>query len=116
MTDLHVYPLLPSVVTFRFQGKNAHLFYDGNTGARRELFADIKDYGCQIIYIKIKMDSLTETMDTNAEDAAEYQHLSEELEYVKQKKSKDLQTIRAFTDMIADTFADTDLEKIYVYE
>ena len=108
MTDLRIQPLLPSEATLCIEGKNAHLFYDGNTGARRELFQDVKDYCCQIMYITIKMDSLMETMDTHAEDATEYQHLSEELEQVKEKISKDKKIIRALDD--------TDVEKIYVYE
>ena len=108
MTDLHIQPEHRSKATLCIEGKNAHLFYDGNTGARRELFENVKDYRSQIMYITKKMDSLMETMDTYGEDATEYQHLSEELEYVKEKTSKDEKIIRAL--------ADTGVEKIYVYE
>ena len=98
----------PSEATFCVEGKNAHLFYDGNTGARRDIIADHKDYQCHKRYIAIKMDSLMETMDTHAEDAMEYQLLSEELEKAKEKASKDEKIIRALADL--------NLEKIYVYE
>ena len=108
MTDPLIRPLLRSEATLCIEGKNAHLFYNGNTGARRELFADMEDYRWQIIYITTKMDSLMETMNTHAEDATEYQHLNQQLEYFKKQISKDEKIIREL--------ADTDVEKIYVYE
>ena len=108
MTDLRIQPLLPSEATLCIEGKNAHLFYDGNTGARRDIIEDFKGYGWHKLYMAIKMDCLTDTMDTNAEDATEYQLLIEEWEKAKEKASKDKKIIRALAHL--------NLEKIYVYE
>ena len=107
MTDIHAQSD-PSEATFCIEGTNAHLFYDGNTGARRELFANLKEDQCQIRYITEKMESLVKTMDSCLEDAMKYEDLSEELKKTKQKASKDEKIIRAL--------ADRNVEKIYVYE
>ena len=106
MTDPLIRPLLRSEATLCIEGKNAHLFYKANAGVRRELFADMEDYRCQIIYITKKMDSLMDTM--GKDDATEYQHLNQQLEYFKKRISKDEKIIREL--------ADTGVDKIYVYE
>ena len=102
MTDPLIRPLLRSEATLCIEGKNAHLFYKDNVGVPRELFADMEDYRCQIIYITKKMDSL------GKDDATEYQHLNQQLEYFKTRISKDETIIREL--------ADTGVENIYVYE
>ena len=91
------------------EGNIAHLFYDGmtNTGARRDLIADLEADQCHIRCITEKMESLVDTIDSCLEDAMEYEHLSEELKKTKQKASNNEKIIRAF--------ADTNVEKIYVY-
>ena len=108
MNNPLIRPLLRSEATLCIEGKNAHLFYKDNTGVGRELFASMEDYRLQIMYITTKMDSLMETMNTNEEDAMEYQHLNEQLEYFKEQISTDEKIIREL--------ADTDVEKIYVYK
>ena len=102
MTDPLIRPLLRSEATLCIEGKNAHLFYKDNAGVRRELFADMEDYRCQIIYITKKMDSL------GKDDATEYQHLNQQLEYFKKRISKD--------ETILRELADTGVQNIYVYE
>ena len=91
------------------EGKIAHLDRDGttNTGARRELFEDLEADRWHIRCITEKMESLMETKDTYAEDAMEYEDLSEELKIAKRKASNKETIIRAF--------ADKNVEKIYVY-
>ena len=93
------------------EGKIAHLFDDGdgmtNTGARRDLIADLEADQWHIRCITEKMESLMETIDTYAEDAMEYEDLSEELKKAKRKASNKEKIIRAF--------ADKNVEKIYVY-
>ena len=95
MTDLRILPLLPSETTFCVEGKNAHLFYDGNTGQQRDLIEDFKSHPWHKRYIIMKMDCLIAGMSTSAEDTAEYHTLSEELKKVKEKASKDEKIIRA---------------------
>ena len=97
-----------SKATFCIEGNNAHLFYVGNTGVRRELFADHKEDQCHIRCITEKMESLVKTMDSCLEDAKKYDDLSEELKKTKEKASNDEKIIRAI--------AGTNVEKIYVYE
>ena len=110
MTNIRAQPD-PSEATFCIEGNNAHLFYDGNTGVRRELFADHKEDQCHIRCITEKMESLVKTMDSCLEDAMKYEDLSEELKKTKQKASNDekiIRGIRALPDRIVD--------RIYVYE
>ena len=93
MTDLRILPLLPSETTFCVEGKNAHLFYDGNTGARRDVIEDFQSHPWHKRYIIMKMDCLTDSMGIEA--TAEYYTLCEELKKVKEKESKDEKIIRA---------------------
>ena len=95
MTDLRILPLLPSETTFCVEGKNAHLFYDGNTGQQRDIIEDFKSHPWHKRYIIMKMDCLTDSMYTSPEGTAEYHTLSEELKKVKEKESKDEKIIRA---------------------
>ena len=94
MTDLRILPILPSGTTFCVEGKNAHLFYDGNTGEQRDVIEEFKSHPWHKRYILIKMDCLTDSMITSAEDTAEYHALCEELKKVKEKESKDEKIIR----------------------
>ena len=113
MTDIRAQldPLKKITAKLSIEGKIAHLFYDGdgmtNTGARRDLIADLEGDQCHIRCITEKMESLVETIDSCLEDAMEYEDLSEELKKAKQKASNNEKIIRAF--------ADTNVEKIYVY-
>ena len=95
MTDLRILPLLPSETTFCVEGKNAHLFYDGNTGKRRDIIEDFQSHPWHKRYLIIKMDCLTDSMNMSADDTAEYHTLCEELKMVKEKASKDEKIIRA---------------------
>ena len=90
MTDL---PILPSGTTFCVEGKNAHLFYDGNTGARRNIIEDFQSHPWHKRYLIMKMDCLADSMGIEA--TAEYYTLCEELKKVKEKESKDEKIIRA---------------------
>ena len=112
MTDLRILPLLPSGTTFCVEGKNAHLFYDGNTGARRDVIVDFQSHPWHKKYIIMKMDCLTDSMGIEA--TAEYYTLCEELKKVKEKESKDEKIIRAilmkmgcFIDSINTSAEDT---------
>ena len=107
MTDLPILPLLPSNTTFCVEGKNAHLFYDGNTGARRDVIEDFKSHPWHKKYLIVKMDCLMETMDTSAEGTAEYNTLREELKTVKEKESKDEKIIRAILTKMGCFFIDS---------
>ena len=109
MTELD--PLKKIKATLFIEGKIAHLIYDGDgmtdNRERRDLIADLKVYEWQIKCITEKMESLVETIDWCLEDAMEYENLSEELKKTKQKASNNEKIIRAF--------ADTNVEKIYLY-
>ena len=110
MTDIRAQsnPLKKIKAKLSIEGKIAHLFYDGNTGARRDIIADLEADQCHIRCITEKMESLVKTMDSCLEDAMKYEDLSEELKKTKQKASNDEKIIRAL--------ADTNVEKIYVYQ
>ena len=103
-TDVHYFililkmanlPLLPPKTTFNVEGKIAHLFYDGNTGQKRDLIEDFQSYPWEKKYILAQMDCLTDSMITSVEDAMEYHALGDELDRVKRKESKDEKIIRA---------------------
>ena len=92
MADL---PLLPPETTFCVEGKIAHLFYDGNTGKKRDLIECFQSYPWHKRYIIVKMDCLLDSMNASADDTAEYHTLCEELKEVKEKAYKDEKIIRA---------------------
>ena len=74
-----------------------------NSRAPRDIIAELEEYQWHIKCISKKMESLMETKDTYAEDATEYQILSEELEKAKQKAFNHEKIIRWLVD--------TDVEK-----
>ena len=92
MADL---PLLPPKTTFNVEGKIAHLFYDGNTGQKRDLIEDFQSYEGEKIFILAQMGCLADSMITSVEDAMKYHALGDELDRVKRKESKDEKIIRA---------------------
>ena len=92
MADL---PLLPTKTTFNVEGKIAHLFYDGNTGQKRDLIEYFQSYKGEKIFILAQMGCLADSMITSVEDAMKYHALGDELDRVKEQESKDEKVIRA---------------------
>ena len=88
-------PILPPEAALFVEGKNAHLYYDGNTGERRDVIEEFKGHPWHKRYIIVQMDCLTTIMNASADDTAEYHTLYEELKEVKEKEFKDEKIIRA---------------------
>ena len=88
-------PILPPEAALFVEGKNAHLYYDGNTGERRDVIEEFKGHPWHKRYIIVQMDCLTDIMNASADDTAEYHTLYEELKEVKEKEFKDEKIIRA---------------------
>ena len=99
-------------LTTRVEEKIAHLPDDKNvmtnSRAPRDIIAELEEYQWHIRCITKKMESLKETIGTGVEDVMEYLILSEELEKAKEKASNHEKIIR--------WLADTDVNRIYVYE
>ena len=99
-------------LTTRVEEKIAHLPDDKdvmtNSRTPRDIIAELEEYQCLIRCITEKMESLKETIGTRAEDAMGYLILSVELEKAKEKASNH--------EKIILWLADTDVEKIHVYE
>ena len=87
-------PILPPEAALCVVGKNAHLFYGGKTGEQRDVIEHFKSHPWHKRYIIIKMDCLTDSMNTSAEDTAEYHTLCGELKQVKEQEFKDEKIIR----------------------
>ena len=115
MTDLRILPLLPSNTTFCVEGKNAHLFYDGNTGARRDIIEHFQSYPWEKRYLIAKMDCLTDSMNTSAEGTQEYNTLREELKTVKEKESKDEKILRTILMKMGHVCMNTSAEDTAEY-
>ena len=88
-------PILPPEAALFVEGKNAHLYYDDNTGERRDVIEEFKGHPWHKRYIIVQMDCLTDIMNASADDTAEYHTLYEELKQVKEKEFKDEKIIRA---------------------
>ena len=88
-------PILPPEAALFVEGKNAHLYYDDNTGERRDVIEEFKGHPWHKRYIIVQMECLTDIMNASADDTAEYHTLYEELKKVKEKEFKDEKIIRA---------------------
>ena len=95
-------PFLPPGIALFVEGKTAHLYYDGNTGARRDVIEEFKGYPWHKRYIIAQMDCLSDSMNTTAEDTTEYHTLCEELKTVKEKEFKDEKILRGILLKLGD--------------
>ena len=94
--------MLPPGAALFVEGKNAHLYYDDNTGQQRDVIEHFQSYPCHKMYIIAQMDCLSDSMNTSADDTTEYRTLREELKEVKEKEFKDEKIIRAILIKLGD--------------